>query len=42
MKAFPLMPEGQLHIGIWLKTLHMALCPQVLTQGLMHLLRTQA
>lgn len=41
-KAFPDIPLGQLHIGTWLYTLQIAFCPQVPTQGSIHLLRTQA
>lgn len=33
---FPVYPLGQLHIGIWLITSHIALLPQVFGHGFMH------
>ena len=41
-KAFPVIPGKQLHIGIWLYTLHCAFSPQVPGHGSTHLLRMQA
>ena len=43
LKAFPVMPVGQLHIGTWLMTAHCALLAQAPPwQGLSHLLRIHA
>lgn len=36
-KAFPDMPAGQLHMGMWLIVWHCAFCPQVPMHGSMHL-----
>lgn len=36
-KAFPLKPSTQVHVGMWLITLHSAFWPQVPGQGSMHL-----
>lgn len=40
--AFPLYPGGQVQVGMWLKTLHLALMPQVPGQGSTHLFSEQA
>lgn len=40
-KAFPVVFDGQLHIGMWLNTSHKAPCPHRLIHGLTHLLFTQ-
>lgn len=36
------MPVGQLQIGMWFSTVHMASWPQVPGQGSLHLFRIQA
>lgn len=36
--AFPSIPDGQLHIGMWLITSHNALCAHVPGHGFLHLL----
>lgn len=36
MKGSPVKPRWQLHIGLWLITLHIAFNPQVPGQGLSH------
>lgn len=40
--ALPEKPCGQVHIGMWLYTLQIALRPQVLTHGSLHLFPTHA
>lgn len=40
--ALPVMRSGQLHIGMWLTTLHTAVAAQVPGQGSVHLFRIQA
>lgn len=42
VNAFPDMPSGQLHMGVWFITTHSAFCPQTPVQGSKHLLRLQA
>lgn len=42
INAFPVVPEGQLHIGVWFITLHKLFCPQVPGQGSTHLFRMHA
>lgn len=42
MKAFPVIPTGQEHINIRLKTLQSARCPQAPGQGSLHLFLIQA
>lgn len=39
IKALPLMPFGQEHIGTWFMTSQMAFSPQVPIHGLTHLFR---
>lgn len=41
-KGSPVKPGGQLQIGLWLTTWHLALTPQVPGQGSMHFCLTQA
>lgn len=41
-KAFPFIPSGHLHIGMWLKTSQIAFEPQVPGQGSLHLFLIQA
>lgn len=38
IKAFPCMPSGHLHIGMWLYTSQIAFVPQVPGHGSLHLL----
>lgn len=42
INAFPLMPAGQLHVGMWLYTLHVACWPQTPGHGSLHLFLIQA
>lgn len=42
MKADPVIPARQLHVGMWFITSQTALWPQVPGHGLTHLLRIQA
>jgi len=42
MNAFPEVPGGQLHIGVWFITLHKLFCPHVPGQGSTHLFRMHA
>ena len=40
--AFPVYPGGQVQVGMWLKTRHLALVPQVPEQGSTHLFPAHA
>lgn len=42
MNAFPSYPDRQLHIGMWLITLHSAFVPHIPGHGSEHLLFKQA
>lgn len=42
IKALPVVPSGQVHIGIWLYTLHCAVCPHADIHGSSHLFLIQA
>lgn len=42
MNGSPVKPDKQLHIGLWLITLHVALIPQVPGQGSAHFCFMQA
>lgn len=42
MNALPLILDGQLQIGMWLKVLQIAFRPHIPGQGSMHLFRIHA